>query len=128
MQKYHFHTFIRLIQVPELKTKILGTMAIFLGLPHVHVRKTTATKLYEALILHADVCEIPENDLDEVSPTKCIGHANNITSRKWIFLRFFQIMNILSETDWGQSITEIRVIRNQLCTLLGISPPVTIAK
>lgn len=36
-------------------------------------------------------------------------------------------MNILSETDWGQPITEIRLIRNKLCDLLKIKPPVTTA-
>lgn len=54
------------IQVPELSAKVLSTLSIFLGLPHVHVRKTTATKLYEALILHADACGISEENLDEV--------------------------------------------------------------
>lgn len=53
-------------QVPELSSKVLSTLSIFLGLPHVHVRKTTATKLYEALILHADACGVPEENLDEV--------------------------------------------------------------
>lgn len=61
----HFLSFS--IQVPDLSTKVLSTLSIFLGLPHVHVRKTTATKLYEALILHADACGIPEENLDEVS-------------------------------------------------------------
>lgn len=51
----------------ELSSKILSTLSLFLGLPHVHVRKTTASKLYEALILHGDACDIPEENLDEVS-------------------------------------------------------------
>lgn len=54
------------LQVPDLSSKVLSTLSIFLGLPHVHVRKTTATKLYEALILHADACGVPEENLDEV--------------------------------------------------------------
>lgn len=89
-----------MFQVTELSSKILGTLSIFLGLPHVHVRKSTATKLYEALVLHADACNIPEDNLEE-------------------------IMNYLSETDWGQSITEIRLIRNKLCILMNIKPPTT---
>lgn len=52
--------------MPDLSSKVLSTLSIFLGLPHVHVRKTTATKLYEALILHADACGIPEESLEEV--------------------------------------------------------------
>lgn len=53
--------------MPELTAKVLSTLSVFLGLPHVHVRKCTATKLYEALILHADVCGIPDEKLDDVS-------------------------------------------------------------
>lgn len=53
-------------QVKELKNKIFATLAIFMGLPHVHVRKTTANKLYEALMLYSDVCEINDDDLDKV--------------------------------------------------------------
>lgn len=64
IQIFFFWKFI--IQVPDLSAKVLSTLAIFLGLPHVHVRKTTATKLYEALILHADVCGVPEENLEEV--------------------------------------------------------------
>lgn len=56
-----------LLQVPELSAKVLSTLSVFLGLPHVHVRKCTATKLYEALILHADVCGIFDEKLDDVS-------------------------------------------------------------
>lgn len=39
----------------------------------------------------------------------------------------FQILEILSETDWGIAITEIRPIRNELCNLLGVKPPVSVA-
>lgn len=53
-------------QVPTLSKLVLSTLAIFLGLHHVGVRKNTATKLYEALMLHADVCGIDEENLDEV--------------------------------------------------------------
>ena len=53
-------------QVPQLSSKILTNLSLFLGLTHVHVRKCTATKLYEALILYGDECGIPEENLDEV--------------------------------------------------------------
>lgn len=39
----------------------------------------------------------------------------------------FQILELLSETDWGIAITEIRPIRNELCILLGVKPPISIA-
>lgn len=32
------------------------------------------------------------------------------------------ILNILSETDWGQPVNELKPIRNQLCLLLGLKP------
>lgn len=126
-------------QVPELSSKVLSTLSIFLGLPHVHVRKTTATKLYEALILHADACGVPEENLDEVIGSELNSIAkkaipfylkiNLFEVMRLILMKFvLQIMNLLSETDWGQSITEIRLIRNTLCTLLNIKPPVTAAK
>lgn len=92
--------FCQLIQVPTLCTKVLSYLAIFLGLTHVHVRKCTASKLYEALILYGDSIGIPEENLDE-------------------------IMNCLSETDWGLSLNEIRPIRNNLCTMMGVKPPVS---
>lgn len=111
--------------MPDLSSKVLSTLSIFLGLPHVHVRKTTATKLYEALILHADACGIPEENLDEViSAFDNISKNENVDQRKFLS---FQIMNCLSEVDWGQDITKIRQIRNELCLKLNIKPPVTAA-
>lgn len=94
--------FCQLVQVPSLSTKVLSYLAIFLGLTHVHVRKSTASKLYEALILYGDSIGIPEENLDE-------------------------IMNGLSETDWGMPLNEVRPIRNNLCLLMGIKPPVSTA-
>ncbi|CAD6999638.1 tubulin-specific chaperone D [Ceratitis capitata] len=90
----------QLVQVPHLYKRILSKMSIFLGLTHVHVRKTSATKLYEALALHGDTCDIPEENMDE-------------------------ILNLLSETDWGSPLITVRPIRNQLCELMGIKPPVS---
>ncbi|XP_055916706.1 tubulin-specific chaperone D [Eupeodes corollae] len=94
------NVFCQLIQVSRLCKKILAKMSVFLGLTHVHVRKTTATKLYEALALHGDSCDIPEENMDE-------------------------ILNLLSETDWGLPLLEIRPVRNELCNLMGIKPPVS---
>lgn len=68
---------------------------------HVHVRKCTATKLYEAIVIHGDSCGIPEENIDE-------------------------ILELLSETDWGQPLADVRPIRNQLCELMGIKPPMSI--
>lgn len=128
------------LQVPDLSSKVLSTLAVFLGLPHVHVRKTTATKLYEALILHADACGIPENNLEEVSHSEIFiylivfvrfcqtwNNWKNNSNKSFFLFSKFQIMNCLLETDWGQNIAEIRQIRNNLCQLMNIKPPVTAA-
>ncbi|EDW63994.1 tubulin-specific chaperone D [Drosophila virilis] len=93
-------TFCQLIQVPRLSKRVLSKMSVFLGLQHVHVRKTAATKLYEALALHGDVTEIPEENMDE-------------------------ILTLLSETDWTLPLVEVRPLRNELCNLMGIKPPVS---
>jgi len=68
--------FCQLLQVPRLSRRILSKLSVFLGLQHVHVRKTAATKLYEALALHGDVTEVPEDNMDEIltllsSPPAC---------------------------------------------------------
>lgn len=96
------NVYCQLVQVPVLCKKVLSKLSVFLGLTHVHIRKTTATKLYEALALHGDVCDISEDNMDE-------------------------ILNLLSETDWGLPLVEVRPIRNQLCELLGIKPPMSAA-
>lgn len=89
----------QLIQVKSLVPKIFSKVSVFLGLPLVHVRKTTATKFYEALILYGDLTDIDEDNMDE-------------------------IFNLLTDTDWGQSLEQVRPIRNELCRLIGIKPPV----
>lgn len=90
----------QLIQVPALVTKIFSKVSVFLGLPLVHVRKTTATKFYEALILYGDQTDIDEENMDEV-------------------------FNLLTDTDWGQPLEQVRPIRNELCRLIGIKPPIS---
>lgn len=92
----------QLIQVKSLVNKIFSKVSVFLGLPLVHVRKTTATKFYEALILYGDQTDIEEDNLDE-------------------------IFNLLTDTDWGQPLEQVRPIRNELCRLIGIKPPVSAA-
>lgn len=77
-------------------------MGIFLGLTHVHIRKSAALKLYEAMLIYGDTTDVSEENLDEVG-------------------------NILMETDWTQPLNEVRPIRNQLCDLLGVKPPVAAA-
>lgn len=82
-----------------MSKKVFTKMGIFLGLTHVHIRKSAALKLYEAMLLYGDTTDVPEDNLDEIS-------------------------NLLMDTDWGQPLAEVRPIRNQLCDLLGVKPPV----
>lgn len=94
------NVFCQLLQVPKLCPKVLSSLAIFLGLTHVHVRKSTASKLFEAIVVHGETCGIPVENIDE-------------------------ILELLSETDWGEPLPQIRPIRNKLCDLLGIKAPVS---
>ncbi|XP_030384442.1 tubulin-specific chaperone D [Scaptodrosophila lebanonensis] len=91
-------TFCQLVQVPRLTKRVLSKMAVFLGLQHVHVRKTVATKLYESLALHDDVTDIDPENME-------------------------QILNMLSESDWSQPLIQVRPLRNELCRLMGIKAP-----
>lgn len=97
------NVYCQLVQVPRLANSILSKLSIFLGLPHVHVRKSTATKMYESLALHSECTNIPEENLED-------------------------ILNLLSESDWGLPLPEVRPIRNQVCELMGIKAPVTVLK
>lgn len=78
-------------------------MGIFLGLTHVHIRKSAALKLYEAMLLYGDTTDVPEENLEE-------------------------ILNTLMDTDWSQPLNEVRPIRNHLCDLLNVKFPVSAAQ
>lgn len=93
-------TLISFPKVRRLCQKIFTKMGIFLGLTHVHIRKSAALKFYEAMLIYGDTTDVPEDNLDEIS-------------------------NILMDTDWTQPLSEVRPIRNQLCDLLGVKAPVT---
>ena len=73
-------------------------MGIFLGLTHVHIRKTAALKLYEAMLLYGDTSGVPEENLDE-------------------------ILSTLMDSDWTLPLNEVRPIRNHVCDLLGVKAP-----
>ena len=75
-------------------------MGVFLGLTHVHIRKSAALKLYEAMLLYGDTTDVPEENLEE-------------------------ILNTLMDTDWSQPLNEVRPIRNHLCDLLNVKAPVS---
>lgn len=80
--------------------KVFSKMGIFLGITHVHIRKSAALKFYEAMLLYGDTTELPEENLEEAS-------------------------NLLMEFDWTGPLNDVRPVRNQLCEILGVKPPVS---
>ncbi|CAG2198685.1 TBCD [Mytilus edulis] len=83
------------------RKKSLTQLLILVCHKYPRVRKTTANKLYEALVTYDDV--VPDEVLDDV-------------------------MTMLSETVWDNDLSEVRKIRNDLCDMIGILKPVVVAK
>ena len=88
---------------PVAKQKCLVQLCIFLCHKFPIIRKSTSSKLFEALLTHCDVVEDDEA-LD-------------------------QINSILSDTTWDvSSVDTLRPIRNSLCDLLGVPAPAVVKK
>lgn len=66
------------------------------------IRKTTASKLYEALMLYGEDSVIPAENLDEV-------------------------MAILSDTNWEQDVNTVKPTRNKICNLMGVPVPKSVS-
>ncbi|KAG7398260.1 hypothetical protein PHYBOEH_011433 [Phytophthora boehmeriae] len=81
---------------PETEVKSLRALVLFLGHRFPKVRKLTAEKLYTRLLLHEEV--VNEEKYDEV-------------------------VEILSDTAWDASITQVRAARNELLELLEMEMP-----
>lgn len=106
-----------ILQFPgEARRRALVQLAIFLCHRYPRVRKTTADKLYEALLTYDDVVE------DD--PTMITGDTDNEESR------LEQVMSILSETEWDAKdlAKDVKPIRNKLCDLLGVPAPIPVPK
>ena len=65
----------------------------------VNVRRETALRMYETLLVYGDQTSIPEDNLDDV-------------------------LMLLSEEKWDEDIDVVRGKRNHLCTLLDIKAPI----
>ncbi|XP_046963089.1 tubulin-specific chaperone D [Vanessa cardui] len=89
----------QLIQVRDAWRLSLGQLAIYVCYADRYVRRCAAARLYEALTLYGDVCDLPQENLD-------------------------QVMTILAETDWEKDVSELRPIRNEICDLMSIKRPV----
>ncbi|KAK7112957.1 hypothetical protein V1264_012329 [Littorina saxatilis] len=82
-------------------SKSLLQLCVFLCHKYPRIRKTTANKVYEAVLTY-----------DEVAPPESLD----------------EILTILSETKWDEDVEQLRPIRNNLCDLFGIGQPVVIKK
>uniref|UniRef100_A0A182NNE2 Tubulin-specific chaperone D n=1 Tax=Anopheles dirus TaxID=7168 RepID=A0A182NNE2_9DIPT len=92
-----------LMLAPKICKRVLSKLVVYLGMLCVNIRRETALKMYETLLVYGDQTSIPEENLDEV-------------------------LVCLSEEKWDGELDEARQIRNKLCLLMGIKPPVTKAK
>ncbi|CAG9860286.1 unnamed protein product [Phyllotreta striolata] len=94
-------------QFIHLKGEISDTALIQLSILLCHrqsyVRRTTSSKLYEALLVHEEDSKLTPETLESV-------------------------MMVLSSTDWEKPVDEIRPVRNEFCRLMGIRTPVIAKK
>uniref|UniRef100_A0A1B6E9Z8 Tubulin-specific chaperone D n=1 Tax=Clastoptera arizonana TaxID=38151 RepID=A0A1B6E9Z8_9HEMI len=93
--------FCQLIQVSgEVSKRSLTQLGILLCHRFLWLRKIVASKLYEALTVYSDECEISPENLENA-------------------------LTLLGDTEWHSlSLQDVRSTRNQLCQLLHISVPV----
>ena len=87
---------------PTTVQKCMIQLSIFLCHKFPRIRKVTAAKLFEALLMYDNVIESEEKK-DEIN-------------------------NILSDTNWELPVEELRPVRNQFCELVGVQPPVLLKK
>jgi len=97
--------FCQLLQTADKNTvkKCLVQLAIFLCHKFPRVRKSTAEKMYEALLTFSENNIVPESELDAV-------------------------MELLSETRWDAAVDTLRPVRNQICGLAQVPAPAVIKK
>ncbi|KAK9304251.1 hypothetical protein QLX08_004253 [Tetragonisca angustula] len=94
------NVFCQLLQVhgPVAK-RAFCQLSIFLCHKYKCIRKVAAIRTYEALTLYGEEMDLPERDL-------------------------IKILTELNVTDWEQSVSELRPIRNQLCDLMNVPAPI----
>ncbi|KOX68775.1 Tubulin-specific chaperone D [Melipona quadrifasciata] len=94
------NVFCQLLQVhgPVAK-RAFCQLSIFLCHKYKCIRKVAAIRTYEALTLYGEEMDLPERDL-------------------------IKILTELNVTDWEQSVSELRPIRNQLCNLMNVPAPI----
>uniref|UniRef100_A0A8C9TR85 Tubulin-specific chaperone D n=1 Tax=Scleropages formosus TaxID=113540 RepID=A0A8C9TR85_SCLFO len=85
----------------EVRKKVLFQLLLLLCHPYPVIRKTTASQVYEMLLMYDDVIDPAVMD---------------------------EVMTELSDTNWEGDLTMVRSHRNQLCDLLGVQRPTVVAK
>ncbi|XP_066141125.1 tubulin-specific chaperone D [Euwallacea fornicatus] len=92
------------IQIPgEICHTALVQISILLCHRQAYVRRSTAAKLYESLLVTGDSSSIPQDNMDE-------------------------IMQVISDTNWEGALEEIKVTRNSLCQLMRVRLPTVVKK
>ena len=82
-----------------MSKKAFIQLSIYLCNKYKYLRKSTATRTYEALTLYGEDMDLSEEDL-----------SNLLTE--------------LNATDWERPVEELRPIRNHLCELMKVPIPV----
>ncbi|GFO18516.1 tubulin-specific chaperone d-like [Plakobranchus ocellatus] len=86
----------------ETRTRCISQLMILLCHKYPRVRKTTAEKIYEALLAYDEV--VPDAEMTDV-------------------------MAVLGDTQWDfEELDELREKRNSLCDMLGVKRPVPLKK
>lgn len=83
----------------DVATTALVQLSIMLCHKQSYVRRSTATRVHEAMLIYGDNSIIPIDNLEDA-------------------------LNLVSNTNWEDPVDDIKPIRNNLCTLLGIRVPV----
>nr|XP_014348904.1 PREDICTED: tubulin-specific chaperone D [Latimeria chalumnae] len=85
----------------EIRKKILFQLLLLLGHPFPVIRKTTASQMYEMLLMYDDVIDPAVMD---------------------------EVMEVLSDANWDADLPMVRIQRNQLCDLMQVPKPSLISK
>jgi len=97
--------FCQLLQAADTNTvkKCLVQLSIFLCHKFPRVRKSTAEKMYEALLTFGENEIVPDENIEAV-------------------------MEMLSDTQWDDSVENLRPIRNKICEMAGVPAPTMLKK
>ncbi|XP_045480328.1 tubulin-specific chaperone D [Harmonia axyridis] len=93
------NTLCQFIQIKsEVCEKTLIQLSIMLCHRHSYIRRSTATRLYESLLVNGDASIINPDNLDKV-------------------------LQVLGDTNWEEPVDVVKPIRNELCKLMGVRAP-----